>query len=257
VGELDERAVGVPGVVRRSPAANRGLGELTMRLAWLATALCVVVASDARAEVVRVSVTTREVVAGGQAFGSTGPYEKLAGTIEFALDPLERHNKTIADLDLAARDAGGRVHFSADLYVLCPVEQSKGNGTLLFEISNRGGKGLLARFNRAPGRPDPTQPGDFGDGFLMREGSTLVWVGWEFDVAAGLRVEAPAAVLPAGSKRAPITVRFTVDAKAGDVTLSRDAPLYPPALLSDADATLTVRDRFWDGPTALPLLAGS
>ncbi len=35
-----------------------------------------------------------------------------------------------------------------------------------------------------------------GDGFLMREGYTLVWVGWEFDVAPNLvRVEAPVATV--------------------------------------------------------------
>ena len=38
-------------------------------------------------------------------------------------------------------------------------------------------------FNEAPSAPDPTTPAHFGNGFLMREGYTLVWVGWEFDVA--------------------------------------------------------------------------
>jgi hypothetical protein len=95
-------------------------------------------------------------VANGQSFGTTGPYEKLKGTIEFALDPADKHNTRIADLDKAPRGADGRVHFTADLYVLQPVDAARGNGALLFEIANRGRKGLLGRFNRAAGTQDPT-----------------------------------------------------------------------------------------------------
>ena len=48
--------------------------------------------TSARAEVTKVTIADRTVVAGGQAFGQVGPYEKLTGTIEFALDPADRHN---------------------------------------------------------------------------------------------------------------------------------------------------------------------
>ncbi|HET9467714.1 MAG TPA: hypothetical protein VFO48_04855, partial [Vicinamibacterales bacterium] len=43
--------------------------------------------SPAAAEVVRIEVRTRADVAGGKAFGATGPYEKLAGRIYFEVDP--------------------------------------------------------------------------------------------------------------------------------------------------------------------------
>lgn len=218
-----------------------------MRCVLLVSAL--LLASPAAAEVTRVSITSKEVVAGGQAFGTTGVYEKLVGTIAFALDPRDPHNRAIVDLDLAPRGADGRVHFSSDLYVLRPVDAARGNGALLFEVSNRGGKGLLGRFNGAPRSADPSAPAEFGDGFLMREGYTLVWVGWEFDVAVGLRVDAPAAALPSRQPVAPISVRFIVDAKATETTLGRDAPLYPPANPAEPAATLTVRDRFWDRST--------
>ena len=36
-------------------------------------------------------------------------------------------------------------------------------------------------------------PEHFGDGLLMRNGVTLVWVGWEFDVP-GIKVKAPTAM---------------------------------------------------------------
>ena len=210
------------------------------------------------AEVTRVTIASRVVVAGGQAFGATGPYEKLVGTIEFALDPADRHNGRIVDLEHAARSSDGRVHFTSDLYVLRPVEAARGNGVLLFEISNRGGKGLLTRFNRASANTDPSAPADFGDGFLMREGYTLVWVGWEFDVPAPLlRIEAPPAALPTGSIVAPLKVELIVNQRSAEALLI-DAPTgRPPVRYLPADANnpsdvLTVRDRFWDQPVTLP-----
>jgi hypothetical protein len=199
------------------------------------------------AEVTKVTITTRTPVANGQAFGSTGAYEKLVGTIEFALDPADARNKGIVDLDRAAKGPDGKVHFTSDLYVLQPADAAKGNGALLFEISNRGGKGLLGRFNRAPGSGDPTSPADMGDGYLMREGYTLVWVGWQFDVAApGLHVEAPAVDAPGR-----VTISFIPNAPAGEATLT-DLPAYTPTESNDTAPTLTVRNLFADAPTPLP-----
>lgn len=204
--------------------------------------------SFALAEVVSVSISSRSPVADGQAFGASGAYEKLTGTIEFALDPQDAHNAAIVDLDRARRASDGRVHFKADLYVLRPIDASKGNGVLLFEISNRGHKGLLALFNDAAGSADPSTRDDFGNGFLMREGYTLVWVGWEFDVAPPLlHLEAPLAAGVVG----PITVPFIPDLSQNEIVLA-DVPLYPPRNPDDPSARLTVRDRFWDQPVPIP-----
>jgi hypothetical protein len=213
-----------------------------------ALAACIAVLPGlANAEVTKVTIASRAVVANGQSFGSVGPYEKLTGTIEFALDPANPHNKPIIDLDAAPRDSDGRVHFTADLYVLQPADPSRGNGTLLFEIANRGRKGILPRFNRSGGSQDPTAPADFGDGFLMKDGYTIVWVGWQFDVVApSLRVVAPAVNVPGR-----VRLSFIPDDKRTDVAPA-DLPQYPPANPDDPSATLTVRDRYWDTPTALP-----
>jgi Alpha/beta hydrolase domain len=200
----------------------------------------------ARAEVTKVTIATRAVVAEGQAFGSTGPYEKLTGTIEFSLDPADAHNTRIADLQHAARGSDGRVHFSADLYVLQPVDTTRANGALLFEIANRGRKGLLSRFNRAGGNQNPTTLADFGDGFLLKEGYTLVWVGWQFDVEAPfVRVEAPAADVTGR-----VRMSFIPDEKRTDLTPA-DLPKYLPVDVNDPSAVLTVRNRFWDAPTRI------
>src|SRR5262245_13578678 len=138
--------------------------RLSLKRCVPAVTMCVLlVSTNAHAEVTKVTIASRTVVAGGQAFGQVGPYEKLTGTIEFAIDPADKHNSRVVDLERAARGADGRVHYSADLYGLRPVEAQKGNGALLFEIANRGRKGLLGRFNRgANASQDPMAAADFG-----------------------------------------------------------------------------------------------
>src|SRR5690242_6386012 len=207
--------------------------SMTSRLPIILTIAALFTSIAANAEVSKVTIATRSQVADGQSFGSTGPYEKLTGTIEFSLDPKDRHNTNIADLSHAPRGADGLVRFTADLYVLRPIDASKGNGALLFEIANRGRKGLLGRFNRAGGTQDPTTVADFGDGFLMREGYTLVWVGWQFDVAPpGIRVEAPVADV-----QGRMRFSFIPDDRRAEITPA-DLPNYLPAVDNDPSATL-------------------
>ena len=205
-------------------------------------------APSALAEVTGVTVTSRSVVAGGQAFGNTGLYEKIVGRIDFAVDPAHPRNKAIVDLGLAPRGPDGRVHFSADLFALQPMDRAKGNGALLFEISNRGNKGMLGMFNRARGSNNPEAAADFGDGYLMKEGYTLVWVGWQFDVAPSLlRVDAPRADLE--GQPGPVRIGFIVNAP-GPATPA-GLPNYRPADSGASGAALSVRDRHWQEPTPI------
>jgi len=212
----------------------------------------------ASADVTRVTVSSRTIVAGGQSFGATGAYESLTGRIEFSLDPADPHNAAIADLQYAPREADGRVHFSSDLYVLRPSDPSKGNGVLFFEIANRGRKGLLGRFSRGSGSNDPTEAADFGDGYLMKEGYTLVWVGWEFDIPKPLlRIDPPPAHYPAGLAIDPISADFMVSARAAEAFLIDDQggrpPVpYPPADPRGQDDVMTVRSRYWDDGVVVP-----
>lgn len=222
------------------------------RVLLSAIVCCVAWPVSAFAELTNVKVTARTVVADGQAFGSTGPYEKLIGRMEFALDPADPRNKAIVDLAYAARAADGKIHFESDFYVLRPVDAARGNGVMLFEIANRGNKLLLPLFNEAPASPDPTTPAHFGNGFLMREGYIIVWVGWEFDVApALLKVDAPLVADAAAPAAGPLQVQFIVNQRQEGAVLT-DAPLYPPADPADAGATLTVRDRFGDPAQLIP-----
>src|SRR3954463_6817085 len=146
----------------------------------------ILTAGSARAEVTRVDVTKR------MDLGASG-YEKIIGTIYFAVDPKDPRNAGVADIDKAPVNASGRVEFSSDLYILRP-KAPRGNGAALVDVLNRGNKVVLNGFNRG-GSPDPATENDLGDRFLMRFGFTVVWVGWEFDVAAGrehaMRIRVP------------------------------------------------------------------
>jgi len=150
--------------------------------------LCTVFISTLQARVVRVEITSRTDIDNGKPFGAAGAYEKITGRVYFAADPANSHNQQIVDLDKAPRNAKGEVEFSADLYLLKPKDMAKGNQAVLFEVSNRGGRGILSLVN---GRE-----GEYGDGFLMRQGYTIAWVGWEFDLSSTgerLRLSAPVA----------------------------------------------------------------
>ena len=80
----------------------------------------------------------------GKAFASAGPYERIAGKAYFAVDPNLPANKIIADIAKAPRNDDGLVEFSADFDCLKPRDPQHGNHAVLFEVSNRGGKGMLS-----------------------------------------------------------------------------------------------------------------
>jgi hypothetical protein len=91
----------------------------------------------------------------------------------------------------------------------------------------------------------------------MREGYTLVWVGWEVDVPAPLlRIDAPAALLPPGEEDR-IGVEIMHNERVAEMLLVDDPAGRPPVIYPPVDSqnpadTLTVRDRFWDLGEPIP-----
>jgi hypothetical protein len=193
--------------------------HLHQRLAWVLT-LIAFFASSADAHVTRVEILSRTDVQDGRAFGLAGAYERIIGRVYFAVNPENIHNRQIVDLDKAPRNAQGEVEFSADLYLCKPKDMNKGNSAVLFEVSNRGGRGILRLVNGG-NSSDPNA--EIGDGFLLREGYTIAWLGWQFDVAdqgQNLRFFAPVAH-DAGGKEIRGLVRsdFTPSQKRDDMPL--------------------------------------
>jgi hypothetical protein len=229
----------------------------------LGAALMVFVAalapSMSRAEVTRVEISSRQDVLGGKAFGTIGAYEKLSGKVYFAVDPNNPHNKIIADIDKAPRNSQGKVEFSADLFVLRPKDPSRGNGVLLFDVPNRGRNGGLGALNRAKASADPTTEEEFGDGLLLREGYTVVSVGWEFDIPRKkglILLDAPVATdkgkpitgwIDPGPWFIPDKMVDSYNYASGDFT-----PSYPPLDLKNPTYRLTERDALVSFPHLVP-----
>jgi Alpha/beta hydrolase domain len=195
------------------------------------------------AAVERVYVLERSDVLNGKAFGSTGPYEEILAEAHFSVDPKLKANRIVTDVELASLNSRGLVEFSVEVMVMRPRDPARGNGTVLCEIPNRGGVGgVLGMFNMGSARR-----GDFGDELLMREGYTLVWVGWEWDVPRReglLRLRAPVARNPDGSPiRGPVRAQFVPNGPEIRMPLGdRDHIAYAPVNPEDPKLELTVRD---------------
>ena len=225
---------------------TRAFTFLALVLAMTMTLAPLLVVSTVSAEVIRVEVDSRSDVAGGMSYGLAGPYERIAGTIYFAVDPDNAANRNITDIDLAPRNADGRVEFHSNFFLIKPKDISRGNGTVFYEVSNRGGKGMLGYYNNASGSRDPLTAEEMGDGFLLKQGFTLLWLGWQFDppIRDGqMRVTPPTAT----NNGAPITglVRSEVIVRelAYDWSLSdRNHLPYEASDPSDPANQMTVRD---------------
>ncbi|MCB8836116.1 alpha/beta hydrolase domain-containing protein [Aurantimonas sp. VKM B-3413] len=130
-------------------------------------------------------VREHRAFAEGMAFDASGPYERLTGRATFRVDPEAEAQGAVTDITLAPRDADGLVRFAADFCILKPVDLSRGNGRVFFDYGNRGNKRALQYFNDAVGSNDPIAPEHAGNGFLMRRGYSIVWLGWQGDLYPG------------------------------------------------------------------------
>jgi len=192
----------------------------------------------ARADVTRVEIAKRADVEGSG-------YEKIAGTVYFAVNPSDPRNAIIVDVDKAPRNAAGLVEFSSDFYILRPKD-GRGNNSALVEVSNRGGRGLLRQFNRGGPQTDPDTDADLGDKFLMRFGFTLAWVGWEFDVAdrpGTMRIHVPVATDRGKTISGIVRAAFIPGSRVNEFVL-RDLGHYDAVDPEGSDSQLTVRSAF-------------
>jgi len=210
------------------------------------------VISSTWAAVVGVDVDVHEDVLDGKSWGLAGPYEKLIGMMYFEVDPSNSANEIIVDIEHASTNSEGKVEFSANFVLIKPKQMQRGNGTVIVGVANRGTRRMLTFFNHGSDEHEewdavnPTTEENFGDGFLMQQGFTLLWVGWQFDVPLsrpyGSRVFVPQ-VAPGSSIEGLVRSDFVVREKVFDRTLAdRNHVPYP---VSDPDAeesVLTVRD---------------
>ena len=203
----------------------------------------------------RIEISGTEPAFEGMSFGDIGPYEKVIGRAFGAVDPSHRLNAEIVNLDKAPKNTAGLVEYWVDFCVLKPVDLGKGNRRLLCDVPNRGDKLALVDINdalRGPTSNAMSTAADAGNGYLMRQGYTLLFSAWQGGVA---------------DEEGHMLVGLPVATDGGNpiVQTSRDeivfahtdspaiAPLaYPAHSMDQDDATLTVRQHEKDKRVAVP-----
>jgi Alpha/beta hydrolase domain len=210
-------------------------------------------APAAQARVTQIVIKTVESPTfNGRSFGTVGRYERISGQFVGEVDPNARENAVIVDIALAPKNPNGTVGYSTDFQILRPIDRSKANHRLLYEITNRGRPRMLEMLNDSPAGGDVTSSGDPGNGFLMRQGYVLLESGWQTAVPPGnlFHIAVPVAKNPDGSTiTGPATEELVVDKNATPATLRLT---YAAASDDKSKATLTVRKNYADAPILVP-----
>jgi hypothetical protein len=216
------------------------------------------VTSVVHASITRLVIEKREPFANGHEFPVTGAYEKLVGKAYGEVDPKSTLNKIIVNLEQAPRNAKGRVEYWTDIFILKPVDMRRGNGKIFYDVPNRGSKRILMFLNDAPESNDPSTLQHTGNGFLMRQGYTIVWSGWQGDLVEGenaLVMGVPVAT--DNGKEAVRKTRTEIVVTEGGI---HSRPLsgqnrvisYGPAATDKNQASLTVREKSYGARISVP-----
>jgi hypothetical protein len=202
--------------------------------------------------VTRVEIEARGPLAGGRSFGASGPYEYLTGVLHFASDP--KRNAAICDLGLAPTNRDGLVEHRAQFHLLKPLDP-KPRGRVLVDSINRGNLTAVPTFNSAPRRTDGNPDIDVGNGFLLRNGYSVLAIGVQWDPPESperMRAWYPEALENGQRVRGQSFVQWWPNKRVQHQLLS-DAghKPYPTADIADTNAVLTVRDHQDGEPTVI------
>lgn len=234
----------------RFPPSQDGQGPrlraraASMRRRWLGAGLalaCLGAALPAaQARVVRIVVDTKVSPAfGGSEFpaGSGRQYETLAGRVFGELDPNDPHNTIINDLQLAPRNAAGKVEYWATFYLVKPIDMSTSSGLMWQDVPNRGGRITI-----------PTDSRDAGDVGLSSgwQGDNSGGTAWQTppDITRDFAV-VPVATYPDGSPITGVVMGRIMNPSGTDSApiIEHSNPIpYKPVSLDTTRATLEYHD---------------
>lgn len=205
---------------------------------------CLLVPHPSAAEVVRITVEKREPWLGGKAFADVGAYELVRGTAYYEIDPTSPEAKGIADIRLAPRNSRGKVAYSGPFLLLRPQQATKGNGTTLLEIANRGGTQENGGFFVAD-KFDLPDPGTTAleDETVFKLGYTLAWPAWQ----AQLPDSTFALKVPTGRGHGPVRFTFVPEGEqigTTSTTLESHEGGYCSRSLSQVGTELHIKTQF-------------
>jgi len=195
--------------------------------------LLLVAAQWSSAEVVRIDVDRRD---------DFGTHERVIARVHYAVDPKLPANQAIADISFAPTNPAGRVEFDGDLLLFLPKRAATARGTVFLEVVNRGRDQSLGLMSDARQRDLAPENWNLGDRFLLEQGFTVAFLGWQFDVRRGngLALRVPAAPVTGLVRDSIVTGGRTPPGGAMALSYCAADPAQP-------DATLTVRSII-DGP---------
>jgi hypothetical protein len=199
------------------------------------TLALLVIAQTAWAEVVRIDVRRRD---------GAGTHERVIARVHYAVDPALPANQGITDLAVAPRNVNGQVEFSGDLLLFLPKPSVSARGTVFLEVVNRGRDQSLGLMSDARQRDLAPENWNLGDRFLLEQGFTVAFLGWQFDVRPGdgLRLDVPTAPVAGVVRTSAVTVGKN---DAMRLTYCASDP-------SQADATVTYRPTIDGSAQVLP-----
>ena len=163
-------------------------------------------AFNCNSEVIKFDITERAIAFEGRVFPNVGTYTLIKAKAIVALDPNDKRNSVIADINFAPQNTKGKVEAAADVVLLQPTNIQLGNQTLLVDVPNRGRKLAPQLFDDSPqpGANNASKAQDAGIGYLHRQGYTMAWIGWQGDIpteAMQLAMQAPSAIGLTGNAR--------------------------------------------------------
>src|SRR4029434_6416339 len=107
----------------------------SLRLSFALAAATVIAAPVADARIVRLEIlSVQSPTFGGKSVAAAGTYEKIFARAYGEVDPSDRRNALITDINLAPRNANGMVEYSADVHIIKPVDLSKGNQRIFYDV---------------------------------------------------------------------------------------------------------------------------
>jgi hypothetical protein len=179
-----------------------------------ALALCLLLgAAAAHANIVKIEITRVE---------PAGPtHERVTGKAYGELDPADPKNAVITDIELAPRNARGKVEYVTTFTLVRPTEMMRSSGVLVYTVVNRGG-------GNATPHPD---------------GHVTFVSGWQGDIVptpTNQTMQVPVAKNRDGSSiTGPLVLRFLNLNSHTTQLARRGQPLpYPPVSLDTTKATL-------------------
>src|SRR6267378_4448162 len=103
----------------------------TGAIAIAALGMLLAAPQPSEARVTKITILSTTPLFSGRVFGDVGAYEQIRGTASGELDPFDPRNAVITDINLAPRNANGKVAYTATFTLYKPVDMRRASGVMV------------------------------------------------------------------------------------------------------------------------------